>query len=553
MKAARFLYLVVLIFIFFIPSPCSAEIVLDDTFINTDYVDLNRTTARVDTKNGWVTLAGVAKPNAIAMKQFGYEYAVATAAGIKVFTYDDATGTMTENNALSVPAATDALGIAVRQDEPNIWVLTENELTLYKFNGGSMSTNPNLKVSGLSDVLSVSSWSTRDKAAILSISGAGTGLVEVYDATSGTMAPVINFDTGKQNPVAVSVVMGTPDLVVATSDAYYYYAYDDATGGYFEDPRRTVVGLNNVIAVSSGDPGSVVLARNDVQYYFNNDAGTPEQAVALSSSPADGVAISIKPDSYDYAVITEGGDVEYYTYNNESGTMARVSTLEVTGLELNGGYKENGEYYSVVITTGREYDEVRLTVDQDVPDGTSVHYFVTSDGGENWVGAIPGEWVTVVPNNKFAVKAVLATSDKSVAPKVYNVQLEASTLELMDLQIRAIAYNDPGQPVPITTFPARVKSGAEIQFEVITGGYAETVSAIFTTGHNVMLTPEAPVTEDENTWRGLYTVPADVEEGSTIGATVTAERGSKQKHLTQDPFILVSGSVLFEVDLSLSQ
>ncbi|WP_027365917.1 hypothetical protein [Desulfotruncus alcoholivorax] len=536
--------------VFFIPSLAWATVILDDDYNNFNYVDSGKTTAKVDTTSGWVTLPQVNKPNSIAMRQFGYEYAVATAAGVKMFSYDDATGTMKENTALSIPSVTSALGIAVRQDAPNIWALTNSELTLYKFNGTSISTNPNLVVAGLTDIVSVSSWSTEDKAAVLSRSG----IVQVYNANSGTVIPELSFDTGKTNPIAVSVVSGSPDLIVATQDAYYYYAYDDAIGGYVEDPRRTVLGLSGIVSVSSNNSGSVVLTTNAAKYYLNNDAGTPQQAVALSTGPlSSAAAISVKPESYDYAVITDTGDVQYYMYDDASGSVTRVSSLEVTGLALAGGYMHPREYYSKVVTTGQSYDEIKLTVNDDIPVGTSISYYITSDGGVTWNAVTTGDWVPVNSGNRFAVKAVLDTSDENVTPKILHVTLEVTTLNIKNLKVLAIAFNDPTQSLPTSILPVKVKAGAEILMEVTTEGFAENVYADFSTGANIVFTATNNITNEVNTWRGLYTVPVDAVEGSPITTTITAERNTKQKHLTVSPFIVVNGKVSDVVDLKMTK
>lgn len=535
------------------PSLAQATVILDDTFSNTNNVDLNLTTATVDTATGCVLLPQVNKPSAIAMKEFGYEYAVATKDGVKMFSFDDATGNMVENTALSIPTVTNALGIAVRQDSPNIWTLTENELSLYKFNSGSMSTNPNLIVSGLTGVVSVSSWSNQDKAAVLSRSGSGTGTVKVFNANSGTVQLVSSFDTGKINPTAISVVSGSPDLVVATEDAYYYYAYDDATGNYIEDPRRTVTGLSNIISISSENAGSAVLVQNEAQYYMNNDAGTPEQAIALSKESVSGVAISVNPSNYDYAILSDNGNVQYYTYDDATGSMSRVNSLEVTGLSLTGGYLFPRNYHSKIITTAQDYDEIRLTVDQSLPASTSIDYFVTSDNGTNWVSVIPGDWIPITSGNQFAVKAILNTSDQTITPKIFQVTLEATTLSIKELKVLAIAFNEPSQTLPTSTFPVKVKAGAEIQMEVKTEGFAKNVYADFSIGNTSVFSALSDTSNEINTWRGLFTVPVEALEGATITATLNAQRNTKHKHLTVDPLITVNGKVSSVVDLKITK
>ncbi|MQL51053.1 hypothetical protein GFC01_01960 [Desulfofundulus thermobenzoicus] len=425
-KTGLLIFLAALVLALYHPHPAGAgQVILDDKFQNTDYVDTGKTTAYVDTAGGYVCLPQQPMPDAIAMKQFGYEYAIATAGGINVYSYDDATGKMALNPALSVPSVTNAIGVAVRQDTPDIWALTSNSLTLYKFNGSQMATNPNLQVTGLNNVLSVSSWSNADKAAVLSKSGT----VTVYDASGGSLAPSVTFSTGLTNPVAVSVMPGTPDMVVATANAFYYYVYNDATGNYVQDSTRTVTGLTGTLSVSGQQTGTAVLNNSGVNYYLQNDAGGYKSVAALSASPISSpVALSIKLGSYDYAVLTRSG-VKYYTYDDAAGMVVENPALEVSGLNLVSlGYLHPKDYYSVVVNTESNYDNVLLTVNQTLPPGTSVDWYISSDGGLNWAAVTPGSWATIESGNQFVVHAVLDTSDSNVTPKIFEVKLEVKAL-----------------------------------------------------------------------------------------------------------------------------
>lgn len=548
LKRAGFLILSILMLILYHPPPAgAAEVILHDSFDNTDYVDLNKTSAYVNTAQGYVSLPVQAMPSALAMKEFGYEYAVATAEGINVYSYDDATGKMTKNPALSVPAVTSAIGVAVRQDAPDIWALTSTSLTLYKFNGSRMATSPNLQVTGLTDVIAVSAWSDADKAAVLTRSGT----VTIYDASGGSLVPAITFSTGLSDPVAISVVPGTPDIVVAAGDAFYYYVYDDATGNYVRDGLRDTTGLNGVVSAGSS-PGAVgILDNQGVSCFLQDDTGGYRSVVALSASPISGpVALSLKPGAYDYAVLTREGEVKYYTYDDGTGSVTENPALEVTGLTLSSsGYLHPKDYYSKVVTTGEVYNTIRLTVDQDLPPGTSVTWYVSSDGGITWSEVTPGSWVAVNPGNRFAVHAVLDTTDVTVTPKIFEVTLEVSKLKITDLKITAITYppGAPEQPVvdpPITTFPVTVYAGSRVQFQVTTTGLATQVVAQFSDGQLVILMPRDPSLPETNTWVGEYQVSPEAPDGTTIAVTFTAsDSGGRQAYLVQNPFLIVQGNV----------
>lgn len=539
------------LFCFSFPAAAAAEVILEDDFIDTSLVDISKTSAMVDVAGGYVRLPKNPMPNAIAMLRYGEGYAVTTSEGVIISEYDAATGALHDTQ---INWLTNARGLAVRQDNLNLWVIGEDYAQYCEFSGGAYSDDPALKASGLTNVLSVSSVEGTDQAVVLSRTADGKAKITRYRAGSA-LTVELEKDLDIDEPVALSVVDGGPDVVVVTKTEKYYLMFDDATGDYIEDPARKASGYSNIVSAGANQDGTALLDGAEGRYLQYDDAGGVQQDLAYSAGSVPGaVALSIKPGAYEQAFITETGEVRYYAYNDATDSMARVPELEKTGLQLSAvGYSSPKEYYSMAVTSGRAYDEVRLTVDEDLPAGTSVKYFVSSDGGISWTEVLNGQWTEVPEGTQFKVKAVLDTQNKDVTPKILKVTLEVTILEIHDLEIRAIAYNMPGQPVPINTFPAVVKAGAEVQFEVDTKGCAESVTAVFTTGHNVVLTPMDPVEVDENTWRGLYAVPPDAEEGSTIGVTITAERGTKQKHLTQDPFIRVVGSVLFEVELSLVQ
>ncbi|MBO8128931.1 MAG: hypothetical protein H0Z39_07000 [Peptococcaceae bacterium] len=543
--------LLFLIILAALPPPSEAVTVFEDTFDDLSGVDTVHTTARVDTAAGVVTLPRQPMPSSVAVRKLGYEYAVATADGIKVFTFDDATGSLVENSALSIPTVTDAIGLAVRNDEAIIWALTNDSLTMYSFNGTGMSAVPGMVVTGLSNTLSVATWDGQTVAAVLSRSAGNTGLVNIYREVGGVLTNTFTLDTGLANPIAITAVPDTPDFVIATQTAVYYYLYDDATRGYVRHPARDVLGFSSVVSVSSGETGFVALDYSEAEYWMYTDPSGAGRVDILSvGGLTEPVAVSLKPGSYEYAVVTDSGQIQYWMFDGSG--MRRNPALETT-VNLARKYFHPAEYWSKVLNTPRDYDEVRLTVQDDIPAGTSIKYYVSSDGGSNWTQVTPGTWHVVPPGRQFVVRAVLDTIDTSKTPKILQVKLEATTLLLRDLRVMAVAYNDPDQLLPTSSFPVEVKAGAEVMFEVTSEGYAERVHAVFSTGASIELSPKEPIDQDINTWRGFYTVPVDTEEGAIISVTLTAEKGSLQKHLTADPLIVVNGKVLYSVELALTK
>ncbi|MDO7785811.1 hypothetical protein [Desulforamulus aquiferis] len=550
MSIRKIVGLIILIYFTTLPAMAEAQVIFDDDFNDTSYIDTIKTSAYVDTANSYVRLPRRTMPNAIAMLKYGEGYAVTSSDGIIISEYDDATGALHDTK---IPWLTNTRGLSIRQDNMNLWVIGEDFIQYCQFSGGIYSDDPALKSSGMADVLSVGAIEGTDKAVVLKKSATGKTRITRYSAGAGlTVELDKELDIGE--PKALAVVDGTPDIVIVTNTGKYYLMFDDAAQDYVVDPARYASGLTDVASVSANQGGVTVLDNNEGRFLSDNDAGGVQQVLAYSAGVIHGgLAVSIKPGAYDQAFITETGEIRYYVYDDATDSMKRLSDMEKTGIQLSAGYEHPKEYYSKVITTIEPFDEIKLTAENVLPNGTEIKYYISSDAGLTWTEIANGTWTTIPSGTQFVARAVLDTNDNKETPKILRIKMEVSKLELLDLEIRAIAYNKAGQPLPITTFPAVVRAGAEVQFEVTTRGFAQNVYSTFSTGHNVTLIPTNPITSDENTWRGLYTVPPDLEDGSTVGITVTAERGSRQKQLTLDPFIRVEGSVLFEVDLSLKQ
>lgn len=532
-----------------LPSKAAAEVILDDNFTNTAMVDMAKTNAVMDTTNGYVRLPQSKMPNAIDMLKYGEGYAVTASDGVIISEYDAATGALHDNR---IDWLTNTRGLALRQDNMNLWVIGDDYAQYCQFSGGAYSDDPALKSSGLTDVLSVSSVEGTDKAVVLSRTADGKAKITRYRAGS-SLTVELEKELDYDEPVAISVVDGTPDVVVVTRTEKHYLMFDDATKDYIEDPVRKASGYTNIVSASSNQDGTAILDNTEGKYLQYDDSGGVQQVLAYSAGPVPGaVALSMKPGAYDQAFITDSGEVNYYMYDDNTDSMVRVADLEKTGLQLNIGYMHPKEYWSKVINTPNFYDEVKLTAGTELPAGTSIDFYVSSGGGASFIPVINGEWTTVPPGQHFVAKAILDTIDNDFTPKIINIKLEVTTLVLKDLKVLAIAFNDPTQFVPTSVFPVKVKAGAEILIEVTTEGLAENVYANFSTGANIVFTPTNNISNEVNTWHGLFTVPVDAVEGSPITTTITAERNTKQKHLTANPFIVVNGKVSDVIDLKMT-
>lgn len=547
--------------IFSIQVPACAVVILDDDFTNTTYVDINQTTAYVNTSNGgYVRLKKQPKPNAVAINRFG-EYAVPTTdGGIKFFTYDESTGTSRQDASMSIPGVTDAEEVAMPSEGAVLWAYRSGSgIYRYEYNDSAGSMSEIHKVLGITGVLSVTAFpAANDGAGALRTSGTGTGIIDIYQVTAeNNLVVAMSFDTGITNPKSISFVPGTgeyPDVLYATPNTLYFFVNDESIGSYREDTsRRTNLVNAGAVSTSSSRHGAAVLTPILADHYAYTE-GAPQQVSVLSAGSLNGaIAISLNPDGYDQAIITEGGDVQYWRYDEETGAMRRDASMEQTGLNLSGGYHHPEEYLSTVIDGGSSYDEIRITAQTNLPAGTSVTYYISSDSGGSFTAVSSGVWTPVTAGRYFVVRAVLDTTDISVTPQILRVTLEVSALSINNLRVLAIADNVSGQVLPTSTFPVLAKIGAEMLFEATTTGSAEQVWADFSNGVQVALIPLSPTTNENNAWRGTFTVPLDSVDGSMIGVTLTAQKGTNQKHLVQSPFILINGQVLYDVDLKLTQ
>ncbi|MFZ5632271.1 MAG: hypothetical protein ACOY40_05425 [Bacillota bacterium] len=421
MKKSLFLMALLAVIIISI-VPAHAETILDDGFEDTTMVDLTKTTARVDTVNHCVLLPWQSLSSSISTLESGLGYAAASKDGITLYEYDDATGTMAVNPAYSCPWATDATGVSIRQDNLNLWAITSDSIAYYKFNGVGMSNDPALKTTGLVNVLSVAAFKTKDSALLLQNDG-NKAKITKYDA-GDSLNPALVFTPDITDPVSISMVNDSPDFRLFTKTSGYYFMYDDAGYRYIEDPARRITGLAGVLSASSDDTGSPVLTGNDLGYYINNDTGGASRVDVYSPGPVNNpVAVSLKPGTYEQVFIDESGNVHWWTYDDAANRMVRNAALEISGLNLNRGYAHPRDYYSKVINTTAN-DAVLLTVVEDKPVGTSIQYFVSSDGGANFTPVTPEVWTAVPGGNRFVVRAVLDTADPVQTPKILHISLE---------------------------------------------------------------------------------------------------------------------------------
>ena len=416
--------MIILLHLFIIAGPAQAISLLNEEFNDYSKIDIDQTTAHIDTVNNWARLPNVSLASAVTMLRDSLGYVVASKDGIQVYELDDSSGTLVYNSVFSIPSAVTATGMAVRQDNLNIWATTPDSLTYYRFNGSGMS--PSLNVTGLDNIVSVAGFHDRNSAILLQKSTDNKAIVKRYD--SGT-APTLTIKPDITDPVAVSMVGSSPDFRIFTKNSSYYFYYDDATGNYIEDPGQKISGLVDVISGSSDEQGNSVLSPTDLNYYINMDGGGSTRVDALSpGNVAGGVAAALRPGSFDQVVLDQTGNVRWWTYDDANDTMVRDPLLEKSGFTLNKGYVAGADYVSGEVTTGgTTYSLVRLKSSFDMPAGTGLTWKISTDNGGSYIDVNLDEWTAVPETNSFKIMCLLSTSNTLITPYIYSVLLEVNS------------------------------------------------------------------------------------------------------------------------------
>ncbi len=538
-----------LVLMVFTGSPASfAMVILDERFTGTAGVDPARTTAMVDTERHCVLLSWRSLAGAIDVMDNGIGYATASKAGVTLYELDDATGRMAPNPAFSCPWVTDATGVSIRQDNLSVWAITGDSIAFYKFDGAGMSSDPALKVSGLVNTLSVAAFEEADSALLLQ-GEAGRAVITRYDAGAEPGHGLV-FRPGIEDPVSVSVVGRSMDFRLFTEEAAYYYSYDDAGGSYVEDPVKKITGLAGVVSADSNGTGNSVLTGIDLGFYTSLDSGGAARVDVYSPGPVEQpVAVSLKAGTKEQVFLNENGIVQWWTYDDAAGRMVRDPDLEISGLDLNRGYSRPGLYYSAVLNTPEIYDAARLTAAEVKPEGTSVSYFVSSDGGVAFTAVSPGRWTAIPAGCSFVLMAELDTADPRQTPKIFNVVLEVEEDIVLE------GYIDPypaerDRNVTIKAGAVSLSSGSPAMLDSCSVRYPLEVKA---DGGPALPEGEMPAVAAmlynpaAGLWEYTFTVPGKTVGGrwpddGTYLVEITGTQGGTRKMLTLN--LEVSGNIL---------
>ncbi len=233
---------------------------------------------------------------------------------------------------------------------------------------------------------------------------------------------VVTLSGDNQVSYAIAVIDepggALPGIVVANNNQEnrYYASHEDSVSGGGVDvaaanSTRSIAVLdldaNGVLDVVFGNSGQKNRAFLNNSWTGNgnvaSDGNTVTRALVTGDFDLDGLMgmVEINHNSAD----------KLYLYNHPP--EYDLSAFIAQSLEVD--------------STGANIQEVRLEVDENLESGTSIDYFLSSDGGSHWYPAIPGQ------NRDFGVagqdlrwRAELNSSDSEYTPHIEKLELFAT-------------------------------------------------------------------------------------------------------------------------------
>lgn len=556
-------FISLIIFALFIVKSSYAATVLEDSFIDMSKIDQNKTTALVDTAAGEITLNRAKLPNAVAVGSNGSEYAAIDGDGVSVFNYDTSTNKMVKNESMSVMGVTDPVGIAFGQNNYSVWVLTKSEIKRYDYTENGMTFNPYLSVTGLNEVFSISVNPIDNTVVVLSQDTSKKGVVSTFKQTEeGKLQsiPQMTFTTDIESPSSLSIAPDTGAIAVSSKDSISYYSFDESNCSYAKNILMSTATGNPVVSVSMQKSGNgyVSLGVNSLDSYMydvelSKVAKVPTLSTTLQSKY--NYSVSLNTDRYEYAILNDEGNVEYWMFDESTQSMKRNSTMEVGGINIKNRYDSPADYVSTIITTDNDFDQVRITSQEVKPDGAAITWSVSEDNGSTWIEVVANEWKEMNLGRKLCIKATLkATEGGNVdPPKIQDVKVEVTFSGISNVECVAITKNHKDQVLPTKIFPVKAKKGSQVVFTVDSTGFIEEITAEFSTGEKKELIPEDSITAENNKWLGSITFEPDDEEGRIIGVRFEGVKKGKKFNTKIDKFIVIDQYVIYDMDIQLKK
>lgn len=497
----------IMLFQFALPGIAhGAAALIDDTFLNTNRIDVGKTSAFVDTLNGWVTLSKRNIANSIILYPDSYDITLINQDAVETYEYNgsgmELNTTRSINGGLAEPVS-----IAGRAGEYVVLDRGTKTACWYHYDGIGMVQNGILSISALNDPRAIDVFSGTYDFALLD-----RGHVKWYSYDGTGLAPngYLSLSTGSSsNPLSLSLEKGDYALIVLDKASkeikYYYFNGNDMvldTSKSIQTPGE----LNNPKSLSvSKDGGLYLVVDGSAVKAYNYDGSSMVFNSFLSlAGLVNPLAVAIKPESYDYAVLNEelgSPTVKYFAFNGAG--MVEITNLEITGLD-DIPYGNDQLLMGKAVTTGQAVSGLKLVADVEQPEGTNITWEVTVDG-TTWRPVTPGgnrvkfSSCGLQPN----YRAVLQTNDNYVTPKILSVQLTDASLSIA-------GHSDK----------SCYKAGEAMILSAVTEGAADSVEAVmwwtggngFTSGTATWLIPDNPITSDVNAWQTRHNYPGNYDK-----------------------------------------
>lgn len=406
-------------------------------------IDEEKTTAVVDTLNNEIRLPEFS-PNSVAFWPDGSaDYVVMSPTEIKHFSWNGSK--MYENSILNVPGQNNPLAIAAPAPYSDVVVVDNTGAKRYSFTGTEMIENPALSVAGLSNVISVGA---RDNSIV--------GLVgsDIRAFTNGSRDVSLEPTKTLSNPIGLALYPDQNTMAVLENDRARFFMNTGTQ--MIENPTLAITGINDPKAISAGDKlNTVIIDGKEVKHYsFNGSSFKYNSVLSVTSGLSSPSCVALRPGSSD-RIIIDGDKVKYYRFNDTSGQLVYDSNRSITIKDLSqlGGYTTSATVVSQVKKSDVDVVNLRIRAYQTLPLGTSITWSLTNNGtdfikvwrvrneggttyceittnnGSSWdsIGnatlSYPNVdtkelWFEFPSNQLVAWKAVLATSNPKVTPKI---------------------------------------------------------------------------------------------------------------------------------------
>ena len=394
-----------------------------DSYRTLDYVNTGpRTTAIVDTAGtGTVWLPPLSADDlAYAPSYVGADiFEVGTASGVQGWGYNGAE--MIREPFLDV-AATNPTGVAFLDQASQgvrLAVSTFGGVGIYAWNGQQWAAALNISAPGTIGVAA----------------GAGGG---VLAATAGGFTLYSPAGTQQAQVTGISGLRGITSAVggslvaVWTATAASFYTWTGA--GYVALPSwseplpsgGTLLG----VAFFRGGTGYWLATPTQVVAYGWNGA-TLTQISGWSSTAVPGTAVAVSPGwAAGSVVLLSPAGVQYL--DASGGALGVDGARSVVGQSW-AVFSSGGILYSAVLPVGHDVDEVKMVDTMAaLPSGTSLMYWVSTDGGGSWTETPPMVPTDVPSGSSLVYQADLTTDNQAQTPvlditDLYEIQTQTTT------------------------------------------------------------------------------------------------------------------------------